>query len=79
MIFHFMHIKEKNNLLFIEDYIPKDRKENLTDKGDSFLVFDGEYRTRVYELKAEFKSSSLYKARKTALRQLNNKPKEYRK
>lgn len=70
MIFHFMHIKEKNNLLFIEDYIPKVQKENLTDKVDSFLVFDGEYRTRVYELKVESKSASLYKARKTALRQL---------
>ena len=42
-------------------------KNSLIDKGDSFLVFDGVYRTRIYELKAISVADSLFSARKETL------------
>lgn len=71
LIPHFGHMKFKNKLLIIEDYIPRKRKTNFMDKGDSFLVFDGVYRTRVYELKAMSVADSLFSARKETLLKLN--------
>ena len=67
LIPHFGHMKFKNKLLIIEDYIPRKRKSDFADKGDSFLVFDGVYRTRVYELKAMSVADSLFSARKETL------------
>lgn len=70
MIPHFGHCIEKNGFLFVEDYIPKVRKDNITDKGDSFLVFDGNYRVRVFELKSIVVSDSLYAARANTFKAL---------
>ena len=67
LIPHFGHITYRDKLLIIEDYIPRKRKNSLVDKGDSFLVFDGVYRTRVYELKAMSVADSLFSARKEVL------------
>ena len=67
LIPHFGHITYRDKLLIIEDYIPRKRKTNFTDKGDSFVLFDGMYRVRVYNLKAVATADSLFSARKESL------------
>jgi len=70
LIPHFGHMKFKDKLLILDDYIPRKRKTNLMDKGDSFLVFDGMYRTRIYKLVSLSTSDSLYTSRKEAILKL---------
>ena len=67
LIPHFGHITYRDKLLIIEDYIPRKRKNSLVDKGDSFVLFDGMYRVRVYSLKAVSTADSLFSARKESL------------
>jgi len=67
LIPHFGHIKFRDKLLVVEDYIPRKRKTNFIDKGDSFLIFDGLYRVRIFEQKSTSTSDSLFSARKEAL------------
>ena len=67
LIPHFGHITYRDKLLIIEDYIPRKRKNSLVDKGDSFVLFDGMYRARVYELRAVSTSDTLFSARKEVL------------
>jgi len=64
---HFFHIKEKDNYLILEDYIPRQRKNNFKDRGESFILFDGMYRVRIYKLVANSTSDSLTGARRSAL------------
>ena len=73
LIPHFGHMKFKNKLLIVEDYIPSKRKTNFMDKGDSFLVFDGVYRTRIYKLESLSTSDSLYTSRKEAILKLKGR------
>jgi len=67
LIPHFGHITYKNKFIIIEDYIPRKRKTGIVDKGDSFILFDGMYRARVYELKAVSTSDTLFAVRKEVL------------
>ena len=67
LILHFGHIKFKDKLIIVEDYIPRKRKISFIDKGDSFLIFDGLYRVRIFEQKSISTSDSLFSARKEAL------------
>ena len=67
LIPHFGHITYRDKLLIIEDYIPRKRKNSLVDKGDSFVLFDGMYRARVYELRAVSTSDTLFAVRKEVL------------
>ena len=67
LIPHFGHITYRDKLLIIEDYIPRQRKTGIVDKGDSFILFDGMYRARVYELKAVSTSDTLFAVRKEVL------------
>lgn len=54
--------------MFVEDYIPRKRKESIADRGDSFVLFDGMYRVRVYELKVTTTADTLFGARAEAIR-----------
>lgn len=67
LIPHFGHINYRDKFVIIEDYIPRKRKTNLVEKGDSFVLFDGIYRTRIYQLVSSATSDSLYSARKEAI------------
>ena len=67
LIPHFGHITYRDKLLIIEDYIPRQRKTGIADNGDSFILFDGMYRARVYELKAVSTSDTLFAVRKEVL------------
>lgn len=70
---HFGHIVFKDKLLIVEDYIPRNRKNNFTEKGDSFVLFDGLYRTRIYSLTSVSTSDSLFSARKEAFEKMQIK------
>lgn len=81
LIPHFIHLRERKRRrlnpaerrgiyatdLIIEDYIPVRRKDGILDQGDSFLVFDGLFRTRVYRLVAVSTAGTLIGARRGAL------------
>ena len=67
LIPHFFHIKEKDKLLIVEDYIPRKRKNRITDNGESFVLFDGLYRVRIYRLEATSTNDTLFGARREAL------------
>ena len=52
LIPHFFHVKEHGvKELVIVDYIPRTRKSRFTEvgQGDSFVLFEGLYRVRVYK------------------------------
>lgn len=68
LIPHFGHSKEHNGYVFVEDYIPRKRKESIADRGDSFVLFDGMCRVRVYELKVTTTADTLFGARAEAIR-----------
>ncbi len=65
---HFFHVTERGRYLIVEDYIPRRRKERWVDRGDSFVLFDGLNRVRVYKLDAQATSDTLFGARRDALR-----------
>lgn len=65
---HFFHVRERAGLLMVEDYIPRRRKSRLFERGDSFVLFDGLYRVRVYRLDAQATADTLFAARRDALR-----------
>lgn len=75
---HFFHIRERrrrNGLkpgihstdVFIEDFIPAHRKSRFMDDGDSFVLFDGWFRTRIYRLVAVSTAENLFGARRGAI------------
>ena len=68
LIPHFGHSKEHNGYVFVEDYIPRKRKDSFVSDGDSFVLFDGMYRVRIYELKVTTISDTLFGARAEAIR-----------
>lgn len=65
---HFFHVRERGQGLVVEDYIPRRRKVRALDNGDSFALFDGLYRVRVYRLDAQATADTLFAARRDALR-----------
>ena len=50
LIPHFFHVRELRDIIVVVDYIPRRRKANFGDEGDSFLVFRGLFRVRIYRL-----------------------------
>lgn len=52
LIPHFFHVQEDGDVLVVIDYIPRRRKARFTDDGDSFVVFRGLFRVRIYRLQA---------------------------
>ena len=52
LIPHFFHIRELRDTIVLIDYIPRRRKTNFADEGDSFLVFRGLFRVRIYRQQA---------------------------
>lgn len=67
MVPHFFHVRDRGKELVIEDYIPRRRKIGPLSDGDSFLMFDGQHRVRVYTLTATATSDTLFGARRDAL------------
>ena len=90
LIPHFLHLRERRRAdatrrrgiratdLLVEDFIPRRRKSRFTDEGDSFVVFEGLFRTRIYRLVAVSTGSTLFEARRGALgiARANATPKE---
>ena len=62
LIPHFFHIKERGREIIVVDYIPRRRKTKVMDAGDSFLLFDGVYRAKVYYLVSTSTSDTLWGA-----------------
>lgn len=68
LIPHFFYVRErKSKELVLIDYIPRQRKHGLLDRGDSVLVFDGLYRVRIYRLVATATADTLPGAKRAAL------------
>ena len=68
LIPHFFYVRErKSKELVLIDYIPRQRKHGLLDRGDSVLVFDGLYRVRIYRLVATATADTLPEAKRSAL------------
>ena len=76
MVPHAFHLKEfsirvspthRKNHLIVVDYIPRRRKTVFTDPGDSFVVFKGLYRARIYVEVAASCSDTLFGAYRDAL------------
>lgn len=78
LIPHFMHMRERKRGraprggiyaadLLLEDFIPLRRKHGFLDDGDSFVVFEGMFRTRIYRLVAVSTAGSLFGARRGAI------------
>lgn len=61
---HFFHIKEHGDKeLVVVDYIPRTRKTRFTElSGDSFVLFEGLYRVRVYKQVGTGTSDTLWGA-----------------
>ncbi len=66
LIPHFFHLRERRGLLIIIDYIPRHRKAACLSPGDSFLVFRGLYRVRIYKQVAVSTADSLFGAYRQA-------------
>jgi hypothetical protein len=76
MVPHAFHLKEcritiapghRRSHLIVVDYIPRKRKGTITDAGDSFVVFKGLYRARIYVEVAQSCSDTLFGAYRDAL------------
>lgn len=52
MIPHFFHVTERENVIVLVDFIPRRRKSRFSDNGDSFLVFRGLFRVRIFRLQS---------------------------
>lgn len=67
MVPHFFHVREQGRTVIIEDYIPRCRKHGFTGPGDSFVVFDGMYRVRIFEQVGIGTADTLFGAYRQAL------------
>lgn len=63
---HFFHLKDKGRRLVVVDYIPRRRKNSFCERGDSFVLFDGLYRVRIYRQTAVATADSLFAAYRLA-------------
>ena len=73
LIPHFFHIRERDDYMIVEDYIPRQRKNTFKDRGESFVLFDGMYRVRIYKLESISTSDTLFRVRKESLLKHNSK------
>lgn len=63
LIPHMFHLQwRRDNRLVVVDYIPRRRKHQIKDDGDSFIVFDGLYRVRIYRQESVSTADSLFSA-----------------
>lgn len=70
---HFAHAEKVDDLIIIVDYIPVLRKDNCCDNGESFVLFNGTYRTSVYKLQSEVINTSHPISRESAIALAQNK------
>lgn len=73
LIPHFLHLRERKapkdrhgSTIVLVDYIPRRRKSGCADPGDSFVLFDGIYRVRIYRQVAVSTGDSLFSAYRSA-------------
>ena len=63
MVPHMFHLRwRKDSRLVVVDYIPRHRKHQIKDDGDSFVVFNGLYRVRIYRQESISTADSLFAA-----------------
>lgn len=67
MVPHFFHVREQGGTVIIEDYIPRRRKHGFAGPGDSFVMFDGMYRVRIFEQVGIGTADTLFGAYRQAL------------
>lgn len=70
LIPHMFHLQwRKDSRLVVVDYIPRRRKHRFTGDGDTFVIFHGLYRVRIYRQESVSTADSLLAAyRGAALR-----------
>ena len=67
---HMFHLQWRGDTrLIVVDYIPRRRKHAFTERGDSFVIFDGMYRARIYRQEAVATSDTLFSAYRDAATQ----------
>ena len=62
---HFAHIRERDGVLTMVDFIPRRRGLSLT-KGQSFVIFDGLYRVQRFRLEELGTGDTLSEAARSA-------------
>lgn len=72
MVPHMFHLKwRQDSRLVVVDYIPRRRKHQFSDEGDSFVVFDGMYRVRIFRQTSVATADSLFAAYRLAAERKN--------
>lgn len=67
---HMFHLQWRGDTrLIVVDYIPCRRKHAFTERGDSFVIFDGMYRVRIYRQEVVATSDTLFSAYRDAATQ----------
>lgn len=67
---HMFHLQWRGDTrLVVVDYIPRRRKHAFIERGDSFVIFDGMYRVRIYRQEAVETSDTLFSAYRDAATQ----------